>query len=217
MKKIFYLLMALCLVLGLTACGSSDDSKETTPNSQSQDSTDDSSKETSSEKETTTETPTTVDTKVYDVYVNGVGYDIGTTLEFKVTLTADDTEFSSCCPSFNVYMEGIDDPDTIEAAIDMDFSDDYMNPLLINNVASPEYDAEYYSYWGYYDLLALWESPDAEKLDITEGLHIYSPRVTFNTAGNYTVTVTSGNGEPSMTDWFAKYDNCFSIEISVIE
>lgn len=215
-KKLIGFLTVLCMTIGMTACGSTDSNTEVS--SQPSTETDSEvSSQPSTEADTTVESEVSQEPeKVYDVYVNGVGYDKGVTLEFEITLTAPDTEFASCCPSFNIFMEGVTDAEQIEQTVDFSSNDSSINPLLINNVASPDYDNEYYSYWGYFDLLALWDAPDGDPLDITNGLVIYAPRITFNEAGNYTVSVTSGNGAEEMKETFAKYDNCFTFTTKIV-
>lgn len=223
-KKAFCLSMVLCLILGLSACGSSDTEKETVSDTTGKQDTTVTSPETTTKSENTTQPETTTELetttepeKVYDVYVNGVGYDKGVTLEFKITLTAPDKEFTSCCPSINVFMEGVTGYDQIAAAAEIDPNYDSINPILINNVADMNYGLDYPSFWGYFDLLAKWESPNAEPLDITNGVYLYSPRITFKEAGNYTVTVTSGNGDADLKDEFAKYDNCFTFTVTEVK
>ena len=158
-----------------------------------------------------TEEPTTKDNKVYEVYVNGKGYDVGDTVKFSVSLKANDTEFTSCCPSFNIAYEGNTNPEEIAGFIEFDTIED--SPLLVCNTGFDEYDKEYYYYWAFFDLLARWNNPDAPPLDITEGVYVYTAVVTFNEPGNYNVSVTSGNGNEDMVEEFAKYDNCFTVEI----
>ena len=236
-KKLMSLFIVLCMTMGLTACGSTDTnsevasqpSTETESEVASQPSTETESEvtpqpstETESEvaPQPSTETESEIASepeKVYDVYVNGVGYDKGVKLEFEVTLTAPDTEFLSCCPSFNVFMEGVTDPVVIANNIEFDSNDDSINPILMNNVAYDEYDLEYYNYWGYYDLLAAWNNPDAEPYDITNGIMICAPQITFKEPGNYTFTVTSGNDSEELRETFAKYDNCFTFTTKVVE
>lgn len=174
--------------------------------------------ETTTEKpteETTTEEPTTEETtteaKVYDVYVNGKGYDKGTTVKFKVSLKANDTEFSICCPSFNVAYEGSTSGDEIYEFIEIDTDD--CNPLLVSNQGDVDGENEYLSYWEYYTVLDMWDNPDGKPLDITGGIYVYTVSVKFNEAGKYNISVTSGNGYEDMADEFAKYDNCFTYEI----
>ncbi len=230
-RKIVYWLTSACLTFGLCACnerenGNEDDTstilddKETTTqiSTTTTDLTTEKPTPSASETETTTnqEDESTTIPKTYDVYVNDIGFDIGSIIDVKVNLKAPDKEFRRCCPSFNVFLEGETNPEKIENSLEMDFGIDYINPLLINNVGSPEYDKSYYSYWGYYDLLALWNSPDASPLDITEGIHVFSARITLKEAGKYTITATSGNGAEGMEEEFAKYDNCFSVEISLV-
>lgn len=221
-KKIVCCLTSVaCLAFGLCACSEGEngnegnsstilDNTETTAESTTEKPT-----PSASETETTTnkEDESTTIPKTYDVYVNDTGFDIGSVIDVKVSLKAPDTEFRRCCPSFNVFLEGETNPEKIENSLEMDFGIDYINPLLINNVGSPEYDKNYYSYWGYYDLLALWNSPDASPLDITDGIHVFTARITLKEAGKYTITVTSGNGAEGMEEEFKKYDNCFSVEI----
>lgn len=207
MKKIIYALTMLCLVLGLTACGS---------NASGDTENDSVAANNGTESGVTTETDTSSEPeKVYDVYVNGVGYDVGVTLEFEITLTAPDTEFAWCCTSLNIYKEGVTDPEAIDASIE--FKDEPMNELLISNTGDYEYNDECYSYWAYFDVLEMFVDPNGKPLDCTNGLYISSPQITFNEAGNYTITVTSGNGAPEMAEAFAKYDDCFSIKVTEIE
>ena len=212
MKKTLYLLIVLCLLLGLTACNNSQGNgteKSSTEIGKGSEIVNDS--ETSSENETSSEPE-----KVYDLYVNGVGYDVGVTLEFEVTLTAPDTEFAWCCPSLNIYKEGVTDPAAIQASIE--FKDEPMNELLISNKGDYEYKDTYYSYWSYIDVMEMFVDPtNGKPLDCTNGLYLYSPQITFKEAGNYTITVTSGNGYSEMAEEFAKYDNCFSIKVKVLE
>lgn len=166
-------------------------------------------------EETTTEEPTTeeptTEAKVYDVYVNGKGYDKGTTLKFKVSLKANDTEFSICCPSFNVAYEGSTSGEEIYEFIEIDTDD--CNPLLVSNQGDVNGENEYLSYWEYYTVLDMWDNPDGKPLDITDGIYVYTVSVKFNEAGKYNISVTSGNGYEDMADDFAKYDNCFTYEI----
>lgn len=225
-------LVALCLTVGVclmsTACGGDDSkSKETTSSVV----TTDGSEETSSEvaettkkaeadsseetegttEEITTEEPTTEPEKIYDVYVNGKGYDKGTTLNVKVFLKANDKEFTSCCPSFNIAYEGNTNPEDIAGFIE--YVEKSSNELLVCNQGDVDYDNEYFSFWGYYDLLARWNNPDAPPLDITNGIEVFTAVITFNEPGKYNISVTSGNGGEGLEELFAKYDNCFSIEI----
>lgn len=225
-------LVALCLTVGVclmsTACGGDDSkSKETTSSVV----TTDGSEETSSEvaettkkaeadsseeteattEEITTEEPTTEPEKIYDVYVNGKGYDKGTTLNVKVFLKANDKEFTSCCPSFNIAYEGNTNPEDIAGFIE--YVEKSSNELLVCNQGDEDYDNEYFSFWGYYDLLARWNNPDAPPLDITNGIEVFTAVITFNEPGKYNLSVTSGNGGEGLEELFAKYDNCFSIEI----
>ena len=223
-KKIFYLPMMLCLILGLSACGNSDTEKETSSNPTNKQNATATPSENTDKSENATEPETDADSenatepeKVYDVYVNGVGYDQGVTLEFKITLTAPDKEFTGCCPSINVFMEGVTGYDRISAAAVIDPNYDSINPILINNVADMNYGLDYPSFWGYFDLLAKWESPNADPLDITNGVYLYSPRITFKETGNYTVTVTSGNGDVDLQDEFSKYDNCFTFTVTEVQ
>lgn len=161
-------------------------------------------------EEPTTEEPTT-EAKVYDVYVNGKGYDKGTTLRFKVSLKANDTEFRMCCPSFNVAYEGSTSGEEIYEFIEIDTDD--CNPLLVSNQGDVSGENEYLSYWEYYDVLDLWNNPDGSPLDITDGIYVYTVYVKFNEPGKYNISVTSGNGYEEMAEEFAKYDNCFTYEI----
>lgn len=230
-------LVALCLTVGVclmsTACGGDDSkSKETTSSVV----TTDGSEETSSEvaettkkaeadsseeteatteeittEEPTTEEPTTEPEKIYDVYVNGKGYDKGTTLNVKVFLKANDKEFTSCCPSFNIAYEGNTNPEDIAGFIE--YVEKSSNELLVCNQGDEDYDNEYFSFWGYYDLLARWNNPDAPPLDITNGIEVFTAVITFNEPGKYNLSVTSGNGGEGLEELFAKYDNCFSVEI----
>ena len=102
-------ILALCLVMGMclmsTACGTDEKKTSetestvatielTTPaqdesSSEVVEPTTEKPSEESSEEITTEEA--TTEAKVYDVYVNGKGYDKGTTLKFKVSLKANDT------------------------------------------------------------------------------------------------------------------------------
>ncbi len=225
-------LVALCLTLGVclmsTACGGDDSkSKETTSSvvttagseetsSEVAETTKkaeaDSSEETeATTEEITTEEPTTEPEKIYDVYVNGKGYDKGTTLNVKVFLKANDKEFTSCCPSFNIAYEGNTNPEDIAGFIE--YVEKSSNELLVCNQGDADYDNEYFSFWGYYDLLARWNNPDAPPLDITNGIEVFTAEITFNEPGKYNISVTSGNGGEGLEELFAKYDNCFSIEI----
>ena len=227
-------LLAMCLAVGMsiivTACGSSDSKtgdKETTVKVTEATTTanEEANKETTSQKveeestekptekptEEPTEEQTTEDTKVYDVYVNGKGYDKGTTLQFKVSLKANDKEFVICCPSFNIAYEGSTDPEAIYGFIEYDITDN--NPLLFSNMGSDDYDKEYYYFWEYYEVLARWNNPDAPPLDITDGIYVYTATITFNEPGKYNISVTSGNGYEEMAEDFAKYDNCFTVEV----
>ena len=202
MKKFLTLLLAVCICLFPTACSSN------TP--EGNQNTDNSS--VTPDKESSDE-PTSEDTtKIYDVYVNGKGYDKGTSLKFKVFLKANDKEFTSCCPSFNIAYEGNTNPEEIYGFIEINEEVD-INPLLICNTGFDEYDKEYYTFWAYYDLLARWNEPDAPPLDITDGIHVFTTEIKFLEAGKYTISVTSGNGNEDMVEEFAKYDNCFSIEV----
>lgn len=227
-------LVALCLTVGVclmsTACGGDDSkSKETTSvvvttnaseeassevAEQTTKKSEVESKEETTEKpteEVTTEEPTTEPEIIYDVYVNGKGYDKGTTLKIKVFLKANDKEFLMCCPSFNIAYEGNTNPEDIEGFIEFDTQDS--NELLVCNQGDTDYDNEYLSFWGYYELLARWNNPDAPLLDITDGIEVFTAIVTFNEPGKYNVSVTSGNGGEGLEEEFAKYDNCFTIEI----
>lgn len=225
-------LVALCLTVGVclmsTACGGDDSkSKETTSSvvttagseetsSEVAETTKkaeaDSSEETeATTEEITTEEPTTEPEKIYDVYVNGKGYDKGTTLNVKVFLKANDKEFTSCCPSFNIAYEGNTNPEDIAGFIE--YVEKSSNELLVCNQGDEDYDNEYFSFWGYYDLLARWNNPDAPPLDITNGIEVFTAVITFNEPGKYNLSVTSGNGGEGLEELFAKYDNCFSVEI----
>lgn len=225
-------LVALCLTVGVclmsTACGGDDSkSKETTSSvvttagseetsSEVAETTKkaeaDSSEETeATTEEITTEEPTTEPEKIYDVYVNGKGYDKGTTLNVKVFLKANDKEFTSCCPSFNIAYEGNTNPQDIAGFIE--YVEKSSNELLVCNQGDEDYDNEYFSFWGYYDLLARWNNPDAPPLDITNGIEVFTAVITFNEPGKYNLSVTSGNGGEGLEELFAKYDNCFSVEI----
>lgn len=210
MKKFICVLTVLCLIFSLTACGGNNTENGSTEGGAGTE------KDTTSQGDTNTEADNSSEPeKVYDVYVNGVGYDKGVTLAFEVTLTAPDTEFASCCPSFNIYKEGVTDAEQIRASFS--YGEEYINPLLICNTSSPQHNEDHYSDWGYYDVYARFIDPNGELLDCTNGLHIYTQELTFKEAGNYTITVTSGNGEPDMTEWFAKYDDCFSIKITEVK
>ncbi|MBQ2982403.1 MAG: hypothetical protein IJD58_09845 [Lachnospiraceae bacterium] len=226
-------LVTLCLTLGVclmsTACGGDDSkSKETTSSVVTTEATEetssevaetttkkaeaDSSEETeATTEEITTEEPTTEPEKIYDVYVNGKGYDKGTTLNVKVFLKANDKEFTSCCPSFNIAYEGNTNPEDIAGFIE--YVEKSSNELLVCNQGDGNYDNEYFSFWGYYDLLARWNNPDAPPLDITNGIEVFTAVITFNEPGKYNLSVTSGNGGEGLEELFSKYDNCFSIEI----
>lgn len=225
-------LVTLCLTLGVclmsTACGGDDSkSKETTSSvviTEASEETSsevaettkkaeaDSSEETeATTEEITTEEPTTEPEKIYDVYVNGKGYDKGTTLNVKVFLKANDKEFTSCCPSFNIAYEGNTNPEDIAGFIE--YVEKSSNELLVCNQGDEDYDNEYFSFWGYYDLLARWNNPDAPPLDITNGIEVFTAVITFNEPGKYNLSVTSGNGGEGLEELFAKYDNCFSVEI----
>ena len=219
-KRILGLCVAVGMSIMMTACGSDDaksDDKETTVKATEVTTTanNETDKETTSQKvEESTEKPIekpTEDTKVYDVYVNGKGYDKGTTLQFKVSLKADDKEFVICCPSFNIAYEGNTDPEAIAGFIEYDITDN--NPLLFSNMGSDDYDKEYFYFWEYYEVLARWNNPDAPPLDITDGIYVYTATITFNESGKYNISVTSGNGYEEMADDFAKYDNCFTVEV----
>lgn len=226
-------LVALCLTIGVclmsTACGGDDSkSKETTSNVVTTEALEETSSEVDetttkkaevesseeTEKQTeepTTEEPTTEPEKIYDVYVNGKGYDKGSTLKFKVFLKANDTEFEICCPSFNIAYEGNTNPDDIAGFIQYETEDS--NELLVCNSGDEDFDNEYFSFWGYYQLLARWNNPDAPFLDITGGIEVFTATITFNEPGKYNISVTSGNGGEGLEEEFAKYDNCFTVEI----
>ena len=219
MKKKFLILgLALSMCLFSTAC-SSDTAKEAKINATDESSTETSSKKTENKTENSAEKNTEEATKEqqteaekqYDVYVNGKGFDKGATVSFKVNLKANDKELVQCCPSVNIACEGVTDPEVIESFVEYNETD--TNPLLISNTGDSKYKDEYYLFWGYYDLLDRWNNPDAPPLDITEGIHVFTAEITFSEAGNYTVTVTSGNGYEEMAEEFAKYDNCFSLEM----
>lgn len=230
-------ILALCLVMGMclmsTACGADEKKTNetestvvttelTTPVDEESSSevvqttekaVEESTEEPTTEmptEEPTTEEPTT-EAKVYDVYVNGKGYDKGTTLKFKVSLKANDTEFRMCCPSFNVAYEGSTSGEEIYEFIEIDTDD--CNPLLVSNQGDVSGENEYLSYWEYYDVLDLWNNPDGSPLDITDGIYVYTVYVKFNEPGKYNISVTSGNGYEEMAEEFAKYDNCFTYEI----
>lgn len=217
-KRSLILCLALSACLLATACSSetSNTSSEDTSISTSDVSNNstESSPVATSEKittEITTEEITTEEQKQYDVYVNGKGFDKGATVNFKLSLKANDTQFVRCCPSVNIACEGVSNPEDICNSVEYDETD--TNPLLISNNGSDDFNQEYYSFWGYYELLARWNAPDAPPLDITDGIYVYTARITFNEPGNYTVNVTSGNGYEEMAEEFAKYDNCFTLEI----
>lgn len=221
-------LVALCLTIGVclmsTACGGDESkSKETTSSVVTTNASEETSSQvaetttkkaeadSSVETEPTTEEPTTEPEKIYDVYVNGKGYDKGSTLKIKVFLKANDKEFLICCPSFNIAYEGNTNPEEIAGFIEYETQDS--NELLICNSGDANYDKDCLSFWGYYELLARWNNPDAPLLDITDGIEVFTAIVTFNEPGKYNVSVTSGNGGEGLEEEFAKYDNCFSVEI----
>ena len=162
-------------------------------------------------EETITEEITTEDAKVYDVYVNGKGYDKGTTLKFKIYLKANDTEFTICCPSFNIAYEGNTNPEEIVKYIDYETVE--CNPLLFCNTGFDEYNKDYFYYWEYYEVLDMWNNPAGKPLDITDGIYVHTISVTFKESGKYNISVTSGNGDKEMADEFAKYKDGFTFEI----
>lgn len=234
MKKLM-LILVLVFVLALTACGKEENeaTKEPvstnhvektnepsvntdTPASEvpSGETTDEPAPlETTEPTPEPTPEPTKKPEKTYDVYVNGIGLNIGDQIDVKVSLKADDKEFTICCPSLNFYKEGVKDAEKIEAAIYIDEDNMYEHPELFASSGDCDYKDSCFSLWSYYHLIAQWDNPDAPPMDITDGVHIFTYTVTFKEAGYYSVDVTSGNGYEDMKDEFAKYDNCFLLEI----
>lgn len=221
-NKFLTLLLAVSICILPTACNSNapeasqpvvDDSESNNSESNSSDTNQNNDNSSNTSTENPSDEPASAPPeKQYNVYVNGKGYDKGACLQFKVSLKANDTSFTQCCPSVNIAYEGNTNPEEIYGFIELNEEVD-SNPLLVCNTGSDEYNKEYYTFWAYYDLLARWNAPDAPPLDITDGIYVFTSEIKFLQPGKYTISVTSGNDNEDMAEEFAKYDNCFSFEI----
>lgn len=219
MKRRSILLVAAVMVLSLTACGTTNtDTKVDSMDSQTQ-VTDiqqdeaqsaaeeasqveaDSQSETDSQPKTDSE-----DEKIYDAYINGIGFDIGSTVGVAV-LCQTDLDVESLCPCVVVKKEGESDAEKISSGlsgIDWDYETPYIYSEKDNMVDGEGYHSIWVSMGSY-----------GEEFDFTEPKVILNFVVTVNEPGNYTISVESGNGEPTREEEFAQFKDAYSIQLAV--